>query len=83
MCGSVMKTQPSYTFTETTGRPEFSLLVRDEPEAGRGTIGASKSFRQAEGAGVHAARVQRCWPTTRRSVCPTTARSRSLPGAST
>ena len=45
MCGSVMKTQPSYTFTETTGRPEFSLL---SGRAGgvRGTIGASKSFRQ-------------------------------------
>ena len=57
MCGSVMKTQPSYTFTETTGRPEFSLLS-GRAGGGRGTIGASKSFRQAEGARVHAARVR-------------------------
>ena len=46
MCGSVMKTQPSYTFTETTGRPEFSLLS-GRAGGGRGSIGASKSFRQA------------------------------------
>ena len=46
MCGSVLKTQPSYTFTETTGRPEFSLLS-GRAGGGRGTIGASKSFRQA------------------------------------
>ena len=46
MCGSVMKSQPSYTFTETTGRPEFSLLS-GRAGGGRGTIGASKSFRQA------------------------------------
>ena len=46
MCGTVMKTQPSYTFTETTGRPEFSLLS-GRAGGGRGTIGASKSFRQA------------------------------------
>ncbi len=45
MCGSVMKTQPSYTFTETTGRPEFSLLS-GRAGGGKGTIGASKSFRQ-------------------------------------
>ncbi|MDE2773476.1 MAG: TraM recognition domain-containing protein [Gemmatimonadota bacterium] len=45
MCGSVMKTLPSYTFTETTGRPEFSLLS-GRAGGGRGTIGASKSFRQ-------------------------------------
>ena len=44
MCGSVMRTQPSYTFSETTGRPEFSLLS-GRPGGGRGTIGASKSFR--------------------------------------
>ena len=44
MCGSVMKTQPSYTFTETTGRPEFSLLS-GRAGGGRGTIGASKSFQ--------------------------------------
>ena len=46
MCGSVMKTQASYTFTENTGRPEFSLLS-GRAGGGRGTIGASKSFRQA------------------------------------
>ena len=45
MCGSVLKTQPSYTFTETTGRPEFSLLS-GRAGGGRGSIGASKSFRQ-------------------------------------
>ncbi len=45
MCGSVMKTQPSYTFTETTGRPEFSLLS-GRAGGGRGTIGASKSFQR-------------------------------------
>ena len=45
MCGAVMKTQASYTFTETTGRPEFSLLS-GRAGGGRGTIGASKSFRQ-------------------------------------
>ena len=44
MCGSVMKTQASHTFTETTGRPEFSLLS-GRAGGGRGTIGASKSFR--------------------------------------
>ena len=52
MCGSVMKTQPSYTFTETTGRPEFSLLS-GRAGGGRGTIGASKSFRRGPGAGIH------------------------------
>ena len=46
MCGSVMKTQASYTFSETTGRPEFSLLS-GRAGGGRGTIGASKSFRQS------------------------------------
>ena len=45
MCGTVLKTQPSYTFTETTGRPEFSLLS-GRAGGGKGTIGASKSFRQ-------------------------------------
>ncbi len=46
MCGSVMKTVPSYTFTETTGQPEFSLLS-ECPGGGQGTIGASKSFRRS------------------------------------
>ena len=46
MCGSVMKTQASYTFSETTGRPEFSLLS-GRAGGGRGTIGASKSFRRS------------------------------------
>jgi len=45
MCGSVMKTQASHTFTETTGRPEFSLLS-GKAGGGRGTIGTSKSFRR-------------------------------------
>ncbi len=45
MCGTVMKTRASYTFTETTGRPEFSLLS-GRAGGGRGTIGASKSFRR-------------------------------------
>ena len=45
MCGTVLKTLPSYTFTETTGRPEFSLLS-GRAGGGKGTIGASKSFRQ-------------------------------------
>ena len=44
MCGTVMRTRPSYTLSETTGRPEFSLLS-GRPGGGRGTIGASKSFR--------------------------------------
>ena len=74
MCGSVMKTQPSYTFTETTGRPEFSLLS-GRAGGGRGTIGASKSFRQSTRAGLHAPGLQRSSPTIRRSACPTTARS--------
>ena len=56
MCGSVMKTRASHTFTETTGRPEFSLLS-GRAGGGRGTIGASKSFRRQREAGVHAARV--------------------------
>ncbi|WP_420615577.1 type IV secretory system conjugative DNA transfer family protein [Candidatus Palauibacter sp.] len=46
MCGSVTKTQASYTFSETTGRPEFSLLS-GRAGGGRGTIGASKSFRRS------------------------------------
>ena len=41
-----MKTVPSYTFTETTGQPEFSLLS-ECPGGGQGTIGASKSFRRS------------------------------------
>ena len=45
MCGSVMKTQASYTFTETTNKPEFSLLS-GRAGGGDGSIGASKSFRR-------------------------------------
>jgi hypothetical protein len=45
MCASVMETRASRTFTETTGRPEFSLLS-GRAGGGRGTIDASKSFRQ-------------------------------------
>ena len=44
MCGSVMKTQPSYTFTETTGRPEFSLL---SGRAGGGRGGEAADLLQA------------------------------------
>jgi len=46
MCGSVMKTQASYTFTETTNKPEFSLLS-GRAGGGDGQIGASKSFRRS------------------------------------
>ena len=45
MCGDVKKTQASYTFTETTNKPEFSLLS-GRAGGGDGQIGASKSFRQ-------------------------------------
>ena len=45
MCASVMKTRASCTVTETTGRPELSVLS-GRAGGGRGTIGASKSFRQ-------------------------------------
>ena len=41
-----MKTQASYTFTETTGRPEFSLLS-GRAGGGAAPIGASKSFRRS------------------------------------
>ena len=57
MCGSVMKTQPSYTFTETTGRPEFSLLsgrARRRPRHDR----REQVVPAAEGARIHAARVR-------------------------
>ena len=46
MCGTVLKTQPSYTITENTAKPEVSLLS-GRAGGGRGSIGASKSFRQA------------------------------------
>ena len=46
MCGTVMRTRPTYTLTETTGRPEFSPLS-GRPGGGRGTIGTSKSFRSS------------------------------------
>ena len=45
LCGSVMKMKPSYTFTENTSRPEVSLLSA-RAGGGRGSVGASKSFRQ-------------------------------------
>ena len=57
MCGSVMKTQPSYTFTETTGRPEFSLLLRTR-RRGAGHDRREQVVPSAEGARVHAARVR-------------------------
>ena len=37
--------KPSYTFTENTSRPEVSLLSA-RAGGGRGSVGASKSFRQ-------------------------------------
>jgi hypothetical protein len=46
MCASVMKTRASRTFTETTGKPGLSLLS-GRAGGGRGTVGASKSSRQA------------------------------------
>ena len=45
MCGTVLKMQPSYTFTETTGRPEISLLS-GRAGGGKGTIGATKSYQR-------------------------------------
>ncbi len=45
LCGSVLKMKPSYTFTENTSRPEVSLLSA-RSGGGRGSVGASKSFRQ-------------------------------------
>jgi len=45
MCGDVKKTQASYTFTETSNKPEFSLLS-GRAGGGDGQLGASKSFRQ-------------------------------------
>ena len=45
MCGSVMKMQPSYTFSETTGRPEVSLLS-GRVGGGRGTLGTTKSYQE-------------------------------------
>ena len=45
LCGSVLKMKPSYTFTENTSRPEVSLLSA-RAGGGRGSVGASKSFRQ-------------------------------------
>ena len=44
MCGTVLKMQPSYTFSETTGRPEISLLS-GRAGGGKGTIGATKSYQ--------------------------------------
>ncbi|MDE2928465.1 MAG: type IV secretion system DNA-binding domain-containing protein [Acidobacteriota bacterium] len=45
LCGTVPRMKPSYTFTENTSRPEVSLLSA-RAGGGRGSIGASKSFRQ-------------------------------------
>ncbi|MYC51287.1 MAG: TraM recognition domain-containing protein, partial [Gammaproteobacteria bacterium] len=45
MCGDVKKIQASYTFTETSNKPEFSLLS-GRAGGGDGQLGASKSFRQ-------------------------------------
>ena len=49
MCGSVMKTQPSYTFTETTGRPGVLAALGDAPEGGGArSARASRSGRARE-----------------------------------
>ena len=45
LCGTVPRMKPSYTFTENTSRPEVSLLSA-RAGGGRGSVGASKSFRQ-------------------------------------
>ena len=57
MCGSVMKTQPSYTFTETTGRPEFSLLS-GRAGGGKGHHRREQVVPAGQGAGVHAPGLQ-------------------------
>ena len=57
MCGSVMKTQPSYTFTETTGRPEFSLLS-GRAGGGEGHHRREQVVPAGPGAGVHAPGLQ-------------------------
>ena len=46
MCGTVMRTRPSYALSETTGRPEVSLLS-GRAGGGKGTIGTSRSYRTA------------------------------------
>ena len=45
MCGSVRKIVRSNTFTETTGRPEFSLLT-GRAGGGKGSLGTSKSYQR-------------------------------------
>ena len=45
LCGTVPRMKPSYTFTENTSRPEVSLLSA-RAGGGRGSVGASKSFRE-------------------------------------
>ena len=82
MCGSVMKTQPSYTFTETTGRPEFSLIApgargADAARSARASRSARPGSPCSRPVSSHSS------PTTRRSACPTTASSRCRPRAPT
>ena len=45
LCGQVAKIKPSYTITETAKQSEVSLLSA-QAGGGRGSIGASKSFRE-------------------------------------
>ena len=45
MCGSVPRMKPSYSFSENVARGGVSLLS-GRPGGGRGSVGASKSFRE-------------------------------------
>ena len=45
MCGSVARMKPSYSFSENVARGGVSLLS-GRPGGGRGSVGASKSFRE-------------------------------------
>ncbi|MCY3758304.1 MAG: type IV secretion system DNA-binding domain-containing protein [Acidobacteria bacterium] len=45
MCGSVGRMKPSYSFSENVARGGVSLLS-GRPGGGRGSVGASKSFRE-------------------------------------
>ena len=69
MCGTVLKTQPSYTFTETTGRDRSSRSCRAAPEGARARSGrASRSA--SSGSPCSRRGSSRSSPTTRRSACP-------------
>ena len=45
MCGNVARMKPSYSFSENVARGGVSLLS-GRPGGGRGSVGASKSFRE-------------------------------------